>query len=98
MVKHYIIWKLKDDIEDKEKCKTDIKTGLEALEGVIPGLISMNILTEGLPSSAGDIMMDSSFESSEALKAYSKDPRHLAVAEGTVRPNVALRLSFDVVI
>jgi len=40
-------------------------------------------------------MMDSTFADNDALKAYQKNPLHQAVANGTVRPNVAERLSFD---
>ena len=95
MVKHMIIWKLKDDISDKEAKKTEIKSKLEALEGKIDGLIKMRVLTDCFDSSAGDIMMDSDFTDREALKAYAKNPLHVAVADGTVRPAVMTRLSFD---
>ena len=95
MVKHIIIWKLREEIEDKESVKVIIKAGLEGLPGKIPGLLEMHIKTEGFDSSSGDIMMDSSFESVEALKDYQKNPLHLNVAEGAVRPNVSKRLSFD---
>lgn len=94
MVKHMIIWKLKEDI-DKESVAKDIKSALEGLVGKIEGLAEMHILTEKLPSSSGDIMMDSTFESDEALKAYQKHPLHVEIANGKVRPNVDTRLSFD---
>ena len=94
MVKHMIIWKLKEDV-DKESVAKDIKASLEGLVGKIDGLIEMHILTEKLPSSSGDIMMDSTFESDDALKAYQKHPLHVEIANGKVRPNVDTRLSFD---
>ena len=68
---------------------------LEGLEGKIEGLVSMTILTEPFACSAGDLMMDSTFESAEALAAYQKHPLHVAVADGLVRPSVCQRLSFD---
>lgn len=95
MVKHIIVWKLKDDITDKCAVKNKIKTELEGLVGKIDGLTEMKILTDGFESSSGDLMMDSTFESNEALKGYQKHPLHVEVANGTVRPNVAERLSFD---
>lgn len=95
MVKHMIIWKIKDECEDKELVKKNVKENLEALTGKIDGLLEMHILTEGLPSSAGDLMMDSLFESDEALKAYQKHPSHQHVANTFVRPNMCQRLSFD---
>ena len=39
--------------------------------------------------------MDSLFSDNEALKNYQKNPLHLEVANGLVRPNVDVRLSFD---
>lgn len=94
MVKHMIIWTLKEGI-DKETVKAEIKKELEGLCGKIEGLLEMKILTEGFEGSAGDLMMDSSFESRAALDAYQVHPAHQAVAGGLVRPNVMSRASFD---
>ena len=43
MVKHVILWKLKDELagEEKEQVKAGIKEGLEGLAGQIPGLICL---------------------------------------------------------
>ena len=45
MVKHVILWQLKDELADKETVKKEIKAGLEGLAGKIPGLkeIKVNI-------------------------------------------------------
>jgi len=90
-----IIWKLKDDIADKAAHCLKIKEALEALVGKIDGLLEMHIITEGLPSSTGDLMMDSTFSSVEALAAYATHPLHVAVADGLVRPAVSSRAAFD---
>lgn len=95
MVKHIIIWKLKEDVVDPAAVKAEIKEKLESLAGVIPGLLKMRIRTEGFDSSSGDLMMDSAFENEEALRRYQEHPAHLAAANGAVRPNVSARLSFD---
>lgn len=95
MVKHMIIWKIKDDAENKEDIKKNIKAELEALVGKIDGLVEMQIITSGLSSSSGDLMMNSLFESEEALKAYQKNPLHQNVANTFVRPNMCQRLSLD---
>ncbi len=94
MVKHMIIWSLKDDI-DKESVKAEIKKQLENLVGKIDGLLEMKIITNGLPSSKGDLLMDSTFESNEALRAYAVHPLHVAIADGIVRPNTATRAAYD---
>ncbi len=94
MVKHIIIWNLKDGI-DKDSVKAEIKKQLEGLVGKIEGLLEMNIITSGLPSSTGDLMMDSTFESADALKFYASHPAHVAVADGIVRPNTMSRAAYD---
>ena len=94
MVKHMIIWKLKSEFDTPER-KAEIKAALEGLVGKINGLISMKILTEGLASSSGSLMMDSAFESEKALKAYQVHPLHREIAEKLVRPSVESRLSYD---
>ena len=95
MVKHMIIWKLKDEIQDKEMLASKIKSSLEGLNGKIEGLIEMKILTEKFSSSAGDIMMDSTFKDEDALIYYQNHPLHKEIANGLVRPSVQTRLSFD---
>ena len=40
-------------------------------------------------------MLDSTFESADALKVYSKHPEHVAVADSKVRPYTASRTCLD---
>lgn len=95
MVKHMIIWKFKDEILDQASQALAIKTALEGLVGKIEGLLEMRIITEKLPSSAGDIMMDSSFVNETALQNYQKHPLHVEIANNLVRPCMQTRLSLD---
>ena len=95
MVKHMIIWHFKEEVADKTACANAIKTALEGLVGKIDGLLEMRILTEKFASSSGDIMMDSTFASIAALENYQKHPQHVEIANGLVRPNIDVRLSFD---
>ena len=97
MVKHVIVWTLKDELsaEEKVQVKQGIKEGLEGLQGKIPGLLEIKVYTEGLESSNADLILDSSFESAEALNGYSVHPEHVAVAQGKVRPYTKLRSCFD---
>ena len=97
MVKHGILWNLKESLSDaeKEEVKKGAKEGLENLIGKIPGLIDIKVNTVGLPSSNADMMLDSTFESAEALKGYSKHPEHVAVADSKVRPFTASRVCMD---
>jgi hypothetical protein len=97
MVKHVILWTLKDDYSGGEvdKIKSEIKAGLEGLSGKIPGLIDIRVVTEGLSSSNTDLMLVSTFENFDALKGYSKNPLHVEVADSKVRPFTASRNCFD---
>lgn len=97
MVKHVILWKLREDIPAEELAgvKAGIKEGLEGLVGQVPGLIDVHVHTTGLPTSTADVMLDSTLESFEALKGYSVHPAHVAVANGKVRPYTAVRSCLD---
>ena len=95
MVKHMIIWKMNDEIANKAETAAEIKAALEGLVGKIDGLLSMQILTDGMDCSSGDLMMDSTFTDAAALAAYQGHPLHQAIANGLVRPVMSRRLSFD---
>ena len=96
MVKHVILWVLKDYPDDeKKKIKAGIKEGLEGLKGKIPGLVDIKVNTEPLASSSCDVMLDSTFEDEASLKGYSEHPAHVAVADGKVRPFTQTRTCMD---
>jgi len=95
MVKHVILWKLKDDLADKAAVKVGIKAGLEGLKGLVPGLVDIRVVTEGLASSNADVMLDSTLVDEAALKAYAVHPAHVAVADSKVRPYTQLRMCLD---
>ena len=48
MVKHIILWTLKEELsgEEKETIKQGIKEGLEGLSGQIPGLLEISVRTD----------------------------------------------------
>ena len=94
MVKHIILWKLKDEYNNDE-IKAGIKVGLEGLKGKIPGLFEVKVQIKGLESSNADVMLYSVFESEEALKEYSSNPFHVEVADSKVRPFTKTRLCMD---
>lgn len=98
MVKHIILWTLKDTLSEEEKVsvKASIKEGLESLKGVVPGLIDIKVQIDGrLASSNADLMLDCTLESEEALKGYAVHPAHVAVANSRVRPFTAVRSCLD---
>lgn len=97
MVKHIILWKLKDEFDDAQKAeiRKGIKCGLESLKGIIPGLTDIHVQTEYLPTSNADVMLDSTFESFEALKNYAMHPAHQEAANTKVRPFTEKRMCLD---
>ena len=97
MVKHVILWTLKEELSDAQKAdiKKGIKEGLEGLKGQIPGMIDIKVNINPLASSNCDLMLDSSFEDEASLKGYAVHPAHVAVADGKVRPYTASRVCMD---
>ena len=94
MVKHIILWKLKDECNTAD-VKAGIKTSLEALAGKIPGLLEIKVYTEPLASANTDVMLYSVFENEDALKGYAVHPLHVAAANGKVRPYTETRACMD---
>ena len=97
MVKHVILWTLKEEFSDAQKAdiKKGIKEGLEGLKGQIPGLIDIKVNINPLASSNCDLMLDSAFEDEASLKGYAVHPAHVAVADGKVRPYTSSRVCMD---
>ena len=98
MVKHIILWTLKESLTEEEKIqiKKSIKEGLESLQGVVPGLTDIKVQIDGrLSSSNADLMLECTLESEEALKGYAVHPAHVAISNSRVRPFTAIRSCLD---
>lgn len=96
MVKHILLWQLKDELSDAEKtaAKAKMKKELEALVGVVPGLISLHVITNPLETANTDVMLDSSLTDFDALKGYAVHPVHVAAAN-YVRSVIKSRVCMD---
>ena len=94
MVKHVILWKLKEDANNVT-VKQGIKDGLEGLMGKIEGLVEIKVEINGLESSNADVMLYSVFENEDALKNYAVHPKHIYVADTFVRPFTEVRMCMD---
>lgn len=82
--------------EEKAEIKKGIKEGLEGLLGQVPGLVDVKVnIDRRLDSSNCDVMLDSTLESVESLKAYAVHPAHVAVADTKVRPYTVQRTCLD---
>lgn len=97
MVRHVILWQLKDELSETEKAeiKAGIKSGLEGLKGQVPGLEEIKVYTDALASSNADVMLDSYLADENALKGYAVHPAHVEVANTKVRPYTKSRTCLD---
>ena len=80
MLKHIVFWRLHDEAEGNNKATNLqlVKEKLEALNGVIPGLIKLEIGADISRSDASyDFALYSELESPEALEVYRTHPAHL---------------------
>lgn len=73
MVKHIVLYNLKDGVEKDSTVKM-IASVLEPLVGKIPGLLHLEIRRT---YNGMDYALYSEFESKEALAAYAEHPLHL---------------------
>lgn len=94
MVKHVILWILKEE-HNTPAVKMKMKTALEGLAGQIPGLLDIRVVVDGLPTSNADVMLDSTFVDEAALAAYAVHPLHMEAADTCVRPFAATRSCLD---
>lgn len=77
MVKHIVIYNLKEGVE-KDAAVELIRSVLEPLVGKIPGLLSLEVRRT---FNGMDYALYSEFESRQALKDYAVHPLHLAAKE-----------------
>ncbi len=75
MVKHIVLYTFKEGV-NKDEAVAIIKSQLEPLVGVIPGLTHMEI--RAAYQGGMDYALYSQFESREALQNYAGHPAHLA--------------------
>ena len=97
MIRHVIIWKMKEEFTEEEKraAAMNIKNGLEALPGVVPGLKEIHVYTEPEKTSNADLLLDSVFEDMDALMGYHHHPAHLHVKNTYTDKSVSARACFD---
>ena len=95
MVRHVMMWKVRNGAEDADVILRIVKRELEGLAGRVEGMKSIKVSIFPYPSSSADAMVECVFEDQEAFAAYKAHPVHLAVANKYIRPYMESRLSFD---
>lgn len=79
MIKHIVMWKLKE--ESKEENARKIKEDLEGLNNIIKEALSIEVgIDINKSEQAYDVVLYSTFNSLEDLDSYQKNNDHLKVA------------------
>lgn len=82
MIKHIVMWQLKDVAEGAGKAANALKMKqlLDGCADIVPGILKFEtaIAVPGLEATY-DVVLYSEFESKAALDAYQEHPKHVAV-------------------
>lgn len=96
MIKHIVMWKFKDEATEADKL--EMKRQLEALKGVVPTLVDIEVGLNFSPCDpAKDMVLTTEFQTQDDLKAYASHPEHQKVV-AFVKPFVAERAVVDYVV
>ena len=82
MLKHIVMWKLKEFAEGKTKAENALimKESLERLVGIVPEIISLQVgINEKESDMAYDAVLISTY--AEALARYKVHPEHVKVSD-----------------
>jgi hypothetical protein len=95
MIKHIVMWKLKEIAEcgDRIQNAKKMKHDLEALKSKIPQIKHIEVGLNSFPSEGSfDVVLYSEFENEKDLETYQKHPDHRNVVEfiGRVRERRAV--------
>lgn len=95
-VRHIVMWTLTGDDAEKEEAATQITERLEALTGVVPGILSLTVRRNAAFHDVNyDIVLVSVHEDVQALKEYQLHPEHQKTAE-YIRSVAQQRASIDI--
>jgi hypothetical protein len=82
MIKHIVMWQLKDHAEGADKATNAIKMKalLDACSDIVPGIVKLEVaIAQAGLEATYDVVLYSEFESAAALDAYQNHPQHLAL-------------------
>lgn len=97
MVNHLVMWNFKPEIEEglKEQIKKAMEENLKSLVGKVPGLLTVEFVSNPISSSTHEIALVTTLEKAEDIAVYAKHPAHVHVADTYVRPYVKDRACLD---
>ncbi|MBU5315701.1 Dabb family protein [Clostridium bornimense] len=97
MVKHIVMWKLKEEAEGKTKKENAeiIKSSLESLKNKIDEIVEIEVGINWNDSDAAyDVVLYSIFNTKEDLDSYQVNPHHVEAAS-YIKKVVASRIVAD---
>lgn len=84
MIKHIVMWNFADNAAGADRA-TNLRIardGLAALTGLVPGMLSLEVVIPVEPfEHSHDLVLYSEFDSPEALVAYATHPDHVEVGK-----------------
>lgn len=81
MIKHIVMWKLKEQAEGGDKATNayKVKALLDSCSDLVPGILKFEVaLAEPGLEATYDVVLYSEFDSKESLDAYQVHPDHVA--------------------
>jgi hypothetical protein len=82
MIKHIVMWKLKDEAEGADRAANarKVKELLDACIGLVPGMGTFEVaLAQPGLEATYDVVLYSEFADRDALNAYLDHPQHVAL-------------------
>ena len=82
MIKHIVMWRLKDHAEGADKAENaqKMKVLLDACSDVVPGIHTFEVaIAKPGYDCTYDVVLYSEFDSLAALQAYQDHPQHVAL-------------------
>ena len=98
MIRHVVLFQLiSDDAEVRAAHVAEARQRLQALVGVVPGLVRMDVREDVLGEGNFDFAVDADFDDLESLKGYIVHPEHVKAAEfiGTIRGEQRAAIDFE---
>lgn len=96
MIKHVVLFQLKEDVDaaEKQQVMERFKAGILELPGQIPCIRQIEVGFNANPDEQYDVALSSEFDTLEDVKTYAVHPAHVAVAQ-IIKPYVKSRACSD---
>ncbi|HBF51743.1 MAG TPA: stress responsive protein [Massilia sp.] len=82
MIRHIVMWKLKEEAEGADRLSNarEMKRRLDECAAIVPGILQFEVaLAQPGLEATYDVVLNSAFESRDALEAYASHPTHKAL-------------------